>query len=423
MSYSLEILSLLELISSEHKIHKDKLFAILEETLTFTAKKKFNCDVDVVAEINKKTGKYTLARRWQVVSDDQLENPEVQISATKCPNLPLGQYYLETLENIFNDRISINTFKKNFFSLIGKETNKAIVDKIISNPYTILTGRVKFVLATGLELDILKYDTVAFLPKKQLLPTDDYKVNDICHGVVMHAEVDSNGHCSIILSRTSINMVRALLHREVPEIEENIVDIKKIARVPGNRTKIAVNPSVSSNIDPVGACIGFKGSRIQSVSKELNGEKIDVFLWDDNIAQSVANSFSGLPIYYLVLDVIKKHIFIFVPQNRVAQFVGVGGINCNLTTDLLEHKITVIAVPSIHSFINDFFSTEQQRKLELKHIDFSDQFNILSNEFMVHIKKIIDVLHLNDQQQKELQFLVDLYRLAAYVKIASIIVT
>ncbi|MFZ9034968.1 MAG: transcription termination factor NusA [Francisellaceae bacterium] len=341
---SKELLLVIETVANEKEVSKDLLFEAMEEALAMATKKRFREDVSICVIIDRKTGDFDTFRQWSIVPEDhEIENYAaelyVDVAREKGHDVEVGDILEEQLESIEFGRIAAMTAKQVIMQKVREAERQKVMARFADKIGRIVYGEVKRTTRDFVIVD-LGDDAEGILYRNEMLPKEHYRLNDKLRACVIKLDPEAKGY-QIILSRASKKMLEALLALEVPEVDEQLMDIIEIARDPGSRSKVAVK-SNDKRIDPVGACVGMRGSRIQAITNELNGERIDIVLWDDNPAQFVINSLSPAEVVSIVQDEDKKQMDVAVKENQLSQAIGKSGQNVRLATALTGWHINVM---------------------------------------------------------------------------------
>ncbi|ARC54217.1 antitermination protein NusA [Candidatus Riesia pediculicola] len=334
-----EILTVVELVSNEKSIPREKIFEALEIAIATATKKKSVQNIDVRVSINQKTGDFDTFRRWLVVKEVVQPTLEITLEAAQFenPRVELGHYLEYRIRSIQFDRIATQTAKQVIFQKVREAERDIVVQQFSERSGEMLSGIVKKVNKDSTIFDIGQ-NIEAIVSKEDMLPRENFRINDRIKGVLYDIRQDSRGRPQLIVSRTSKRMLIELFRLEVPEIYEGIVEIKIIVRDPGTRSKMAVITN-DKRIDPVGACVGMRGSRVQSISNELCGERIDVILWNENLARFTINAMAPAEVSSIIVDEKKHSVDIAVEERNLAQAIGRNGQNVRLASQLLkEHR-------------------------------------------------------------------------------------
>lgn len=284
-----EILAVVEAVSNEKSLPREKIFEALETALATATKKKYEQEIDVRVSIDRRTGDFDTFRRWVAVDEVTQPTREITLEAAQFedPSIELGGYVEDQIESVTFDRITTQTAKQVIVQKVREAERAMVVDAFREHEGEIVTGVVKKVNRDSIALD-LGNNAEAVIGREDMLPRENFRPGDRIRGVLYAVRPEARG-AQLFVSRSSSEMLKELFRIEVPEIGEEVIEIKAAARDPGSRAKIAVKTN-DKRIDPVGACVGMRGARVQAVSSELGGERIDIILWDDNPAQFVINA-------------------------------------------------------------------------------------------------------------------------------------
>ena len=340
-----EILLVVDAVSHEKAVPPHLIFEALELALAAATKKRYEDEEsDIRVVIDQKTGDYQTFRRWQVVADDQV--PELGTELTlqeaheKSPALQPGDVWEEQVENTLFGRIAAQAAKQVIVQKVREAERGQISSQYLHRVGQLVNGQVKKVTRDHIIVD-LGNNAEALLSRDQAIPRESFRMGDRVRSVLTDVKPELRGP-QLILSRTDPRMLIELFRLEVPEISEQIIEIKGAARDPGARAKIAVKTN-DRRIDPVGACVGMRGSRVQAVSNELGGERIDIVLWDDNQAQFVINAMAPAEVVSIVMDEDAHTMEIAVAEENLAQAIGRGGQNIRLASELTGWEINVMS--------------------------------------------------------------------------------
>ncbi|MGL4711957.1 MAG: transcription termination factor NusA, partial [Shewanella sp.] len=300
-----EILLVAEAVSNEKAVPREKIFEALESALATATKKKYEGDIDVRVAIDRKTGGYDTFRRWMVVDDrgEALENPyrEITLEAARYenPDIQPGEFIEDDIESVVFDRITTQTAKQVIVQKVREAERAQVVEQFQDQEGELITGVVKKATRESVVVDLgNNADGVLF--REDLISRESFRPGDRVRALLYSVRPEARG-AQLFLSRTKPEMLIELFRVEVPEIAEELIDIMGAARDPGARAKIAVK-SNDRRIDPIGACVGMRGARVQAVSNELGGERVDIVLWDDNPAQYVINAMAPADVASIIVD-------------------------------------------------------------------------------------------------------------------------
>jgi N utilization substance protein A len=339
-----EILMVVDSVSNEKGVSREVIFTALEQALVAATKKKYNTDeIDLRVAINRKTGEYDTFRRWTVVPDEDHEIPAMQlaISDVEEKGLKLGDVVEEQVPSIEFGRIAAQTAKQVIVQKVREAERALVVDAYRHRVGEILSGVVKKTTRDGLVLD-LGGNAEAYLAREEMLPREAFRIGERVRAVLFAVNEEGRGS-QLLVSRTRPEMIIELFRIEVPEIGEEIIEIKGAARDPGVRAKISVKTN-DQRIDPQGACIGMRGARVQAVSGELAGERVDIVLWDDNPAQYVINALQPAEVASIVIDEDAHSMDVAVEEDQLAMAIGRGGQNIRLASELTGWRLNVMTV-------------------------------------------------------------------------------
>ncbi|GHB63668.1 transcription termination/antitermination protein NusA [Psychrosphaera saromensis] len=339
-----ELLLVAEAVSNEKAVPREKIFEALEFALAAATKKKSAIDIEVRVKIDQETGEYDTFRRWLVVPDDhQMENPvaEMSISAAQYdePELQLGDYVEEQIDSIKFDRITTQMAKQVIVQKVREAERGQIADAYRGQIGELITGIVKKVNRDNVTLD-LGNNAEAVLYREDMIQRETFRPGDRVRAYLYAVRPEVRGP-QLFVSRTKSEMLIELFRIEVPEIGEEMLDIVAAARDPGSRAKIAVK-SNDRRIDPVGACVGMRGARVQAVSGELNGERVDIVLFDGNDAQFVINAMAPAEVASIIVDEDRKSMDIAVAADNLAMAIGRSGQNVRLASQLTGWDLNVM---------------------------------------------------------------------------------
>ncbi|MCE7914917.1 MAG: transcription termination/antitermination protein NusA [Nitrosomonas sp. PRO4] len=341
---SREILMLVDALSREKAVEKEIIFTALELALASATKKRFQEDIETRVSIDRVTGDYQSFRRWLVVEDNAVEHPtrEIALSAAKQINndIQLGDYNEESLEPIEFGRIGAQAAKQVIFQKIRDAEREQTLNDFLERGEYLITGTIKRMERGNAIIESGKIE--AELPRDQMIPKENLRVGDRVRAYLYKVDRNARGP-QLKLSRISPEFLIKLFELEVPEIEEGLLEIKVAARDPGSRAKIAVK-SNDQRIDPIGTCVGMRGSRVQAVISELTGERVDIVLWSDDPATFIINALSPAEISSIMVDEEKHSMDIVVDNDNLAQAIGRSGQNVRLASELTGWELNIMTV-------------------------------------------------------------------------------
>ena len=398
-----EILLVVDAVSNEKSVPREKIFQALEFALAAATKKKNEGDIEVRVSIDRKTGAYETFRRWQVIPDDQVqEHPfrEMTLSAAQYddPSVQIGDYYEEQIDSIEFDRITTQMAKQVIVQKVREAERSQVVEAYIDQVGELVTGVVKKVNRDSIIVD-LGNNAEAMLGRDEMLPRETYRPGDRIRALLFEVKPEARG-AQLFLSRSRPEMLLELFRIEVPEIGEEMIELRGAARDPGARAKIAVK-SNDRRIDPVGACVGMRGSRVQAVSNELAGERVDIVLYDDNDAQFVINAMAPAEVASIIVDEDAHSMDIAVEDANLAMAIGRNGQNVRLASQLTGWELNVMSVSAMKQKHQEESAKVRQIFMDALEIDedFADVlvdegFSTLEEVAYVPVSELLSILSL-----------------------------
>lgn len=342
---SKEILLVAEAVSNEKGVSEDIIFEAIELALATATKKRYDEEADIQVTIDRTTGDYVSKRRWLVVPDDEVALLGTQFTTEEAieenADLKPGDIHEIQVENVEFGRIAAQTAKQVIVQRVRDAERAQVVEQYVDRVNELVAGTVKKVTRDNVIVD-LGNNAEGLLPREQLVGRETFRVNDRVRAILKEISTEARGP-QLILSRACTEMLIELFKIEVPEIAEEVIQIRAAARDPGSRAKIAVKTN-DQRIDPVGACVGMRGSRVQAVSNELDNERVDIVLWDDNPAQLVINGMAPAEVESIVVDEDSGTMDVAVSQDNLAQAIGRSGQNVRLAAQLTGWTINVMSL-------------------------------------------------------------------------------
>ncbi len=339
-----EILLVAEAVSNEKDVPKGVIFEAIEVALATATKKRYDEEADIRVEIDRATGDYETWRRWLVVSNEEVPALGTELTLEEAleidTNLQPGDIHEEKVESVAFGRIAAQTAKQVIVQKVREAERAKVVEQYQDRKGELVAGTVKKVTRDNIIVD-LGNNAEALLPRENLIPRESFRMGDRVRAVLQEVRSEGRGP-QLILSRTSNAMLIELFSIEVPEIAEEVIEIRAAARDPGARAKIAVKTN-DGRIDPVGACVGMRGSRVQAVSNELGGERVDIILWDDNPAQLVINAMAPAEVASIVIDEESHSMDVAVAEEALAMAIGRSGQNVRLASELTGWDLNVMS--------------------------------------------------------------------------------
>ena len=339
------VMMMVDVVSNEKGVEKEIIFQAMEAALASATKKKHGEGLDVRVAIDRVSGDYESFRRWQVMADDDelFESPERHIllaaAIQQKSDAQPGDYFEEKLENIEFGRIGAQAAKQVIVQKVREAERAQVVEAYQSRVGELLTGLVKRIERGSVIVD-LGGTAEAMILREQMIPREPLRPGDRVRGYLYEVRTELRGP-QLFLTRTSPKLLMELFKLEVPEIAQGLIELKGAARDPGLRAKVAVKAK-DKRIDPIGACVGMRGSRVQSVSNELAGERVDIVLWDQNPAQFVINAMAPAEVDSIVVDEEAHAMSIAVAEDKLAQAIGRGGQNVRLASELTGWVLNVM---------------------------------------------------------------------------------
>ncbi|MFP1723006.1 transcription termination factor NusA [Lonsdalea quercina] len=398
-----EILAVVEAVSNEKAVPREKIFEALEIALATATKKKYEQEIDVRVCIDRKTGDFDTYRRWVAVNEVTQPTREITLEAAQFedPSIELGGYVEDQIESVTFDRITTQTAKQVIVQKVREAERAMVVDQFREQEGEIVTGVVKKVTRDNISLD-LGSNAEAVIGREDMLPRENFRPGDRIRGVLYAVRPEARG-AQLFVSRSRSEMLIELFRIEVPEIGEEVIEIKAAARDPGSRAKIAVKTN-DKRIDPVGACVGMRGARVQAVSSELGGERIDIVLWDDNPAQFVINAMAPADVASIVVDEDNHTMDIAVESGNLAQAIGRNGQNVRLASQLSGWELNVMTIEDLqakhqaeaHAAI-DVFTKHLSIDEEFAIVLVEEGFSTLEELAYVPIKELLEIDGLDEE--------------------------
>ncbi|MCL1138429.1 transcription termination factor NusA [Shewanella pneumatophori] len=385
-----EILLVAEAVSNEKGVPREKIFEALEIALATATKKKYEGDIEVRVAIDRKTGAYETFRRWMVVEDQgvPLENPfrEITLEAAKFddPEVELGGFIEDEIESVAFDRITTQTAKQVIVQKVREAERAQIVDQFRDREGELIVGVVKKSNRESVVVD-LGNNADGVLYKEDLISRESFRPGDRVRALLYSVRPEARG-AQLFLTRTKPDMLIELFRVEVPEIQDEMIEIMGAARDPGSRAKIAVK-SNDRRIDPIGACVGMRGARVQAVSNELGGERVDIVLWDDNPAQYVINCMAPADVASIIVDEDNHSMDIAVEADSLAQAIGRNGQNIRLATQLSGWELNVMTVDDMKA--KHQAESAKVVNLFIQALDVDEEFaQLLSDEGFTSLEEV-----------------------------------
>jgi N utilization substance protein A len=342
---SREILLLVDALAHEKNVDKEVVFSALEYALASATKKRFADDADVRVSIDRETGEYESFRRWTLLTDDQaLENPGAQMYAdderAEGKDVSAENTFEDPLESVEFGRIGAQAAKQVILQKVREAEREQILDDFLARNEHMVTGAIKRMEKGNAVIEVGRIE--ALLPREQMIPKENLRVGDRVRAYLSRIERGGRGP-QLILSRIAPEFLTRLFELEVPEIEDGLLEIRGAARDPGLRSKIAVKAN-DQRLDPVGTCVGMRGSRVQAVTGELAGERVDIVLWSMEPAQFVINAMAPAEVSSIVVDEDAHSMDVVVDEEQLAQAIGRNGQNVRLASELTGWTLNILTI-------------------------------------------------------------------------------
>jgi N utilization substance protein A len=361
-------LLLVDALAREKNVSREIVFSALESALASATKKRYREDVDIRIAIDRNTGDYSSFRRWQVVEDEALESADRQLTLAeaheKNPELKLGDYIEEPLEPIEFGRIGAQAARQVILQKIRDAEREQILNDFLLRQEHLVTGVIKRMERGNAILESGRVE--ALLPRDQMIPKENLRAGDRVRAYLAQIDRGSRGP-QLLLSRTAPEFLVKLFELEVPEIEEGLLQIHGAARDPGSRAKIAVH-SNDKRIDPIGTCVGMRGSRVQAVTSELAGERVDIVLWSEDPAQFVINALAPAEVTSIMVDEETHSMDVVVDEENLAQAIGRNGQNVKLASELTGWELNIMT--------EDESRKKNQEQFDLTRALFMDKLDV-----------------------------------------------
>ena len=407
---SREILLLVDALSREKSVDKEIVFESLEAALASATRKRLSDEADVRVSIDRNTGEYESFRRWEVMDDETFETPDMHIKLEEAqkrnPDIQLGEFIEEPLESIDFGRIGAQAAKQVIFQKIRDAEREQVLSDFLERKEHLVSGAVKRLERGSAIIEFGKIE--ALLPRDQMIPKENLRVGDRVKAHLLRVDRSARGP-QVILSRTSSELLVKLFELEVPEIEEKLLEIVSAARDPGSRAKIAVL-SHDSRIDPIGTCVGMRGSRVQGVTNELAGERVDIILWSEDPATYVINALAPAEVSSIVVDEEKHSMDVVVEEENLAQAIGRGGQNVRLASELTGWELNIMTVELSNEKHAEEFAETRTMFMEKLDVDeevadilVQEGFNTLEEVAYVPLEEMLEIESFDEATVNELR--------------------
>ncbi len=410
MQVNRELLLLVDALAREKNVHKETVFGALEMAIASATKKRFNEEVEVRVSIDRETGNYESFRRWQVLPDDAVDAPPHQIALSEAQkqygDIQVDEYIEEQLEPIEFGRIGAQAAKQVILQRIRDAEREQLLQDFLARNEKLVTGTVKRIERGNAMIEAGRVEAV--LPRDQMIQKENLRVGDRVRAYLVRIERSIRGP-QLMLSRTAPEFISELFRLEVPEIEEGLLEIKSAARDPGIRAKIAVYTK-DKRIDPIGTCVGMRGSRVQAVTQELGGERVDIVLWSADPAQFVIGALAPAEVSSILVDEEKHAMDVVVDEENLAIAIGRSGQNVRLASELTGWTINLMN--ETESKEKSRTESEATRKLFMEKLDVDEEvaeiliqegFSSLEEVAYVPINEMIEIEAFDEATVNELR--------------------
>lgn len=406
-----EILYVVDAVSNEKGVEKEVIFEAIEAALASATRKKHGGDIDVRVAIDRVSGDYDTFRRWQVVLPENYEHPEREITLEAAqidePEIQEGDFVEEQIESVEFGRIAAQTAKQVIVQKVREAERRQVVDQYKDHQGELVMGVVKRIERGNVYLD-LGGNVEAFIPRDEMIGREAVRTGDRLRGYLRDVRHEPRGP-QLFVSRTAPEFLIELFKLEVPEVGQGLIDIMGAARDPGLRAKIAVR-SNDPRLDPVGACVGMRGSRVQTVSNELNGERVDIILWNENPAQFVVNAMAPAEVVSIVVDEETNSMDVAVEEEKLSQAIGRGGQNIRLASQLSGWKLNVMTDKEAEEKqqgeaqkVVDLFVQQLDVDEELAGVLVQEGFSTLEEIAYVPAAELLEIEEFDDEIVNELR--------------------
>src|SRR5512135_2229272 len=407
---SREILLVVDALAREKNVGKDIVFAALESALASATKKRFREDVDIRVAVDQQTGDFSSFRRWLVVEDEALETPDNQMPLSEAKErdsaLEVGAYIEEPIEPVEFGRIGAQAAKQVILQKIREAEREQLLNDFLQRKEHLVTGTIKRMERGNAIVEAGRVE--ALLPRDHLIPKENLRVGDRVRAYIDKIDRQARGP-QLILSRIAPDFLVKLFELEVPEIEEGLLEIKAAARDPGLRAKIAVK-SNDPRIDPVGTCVGMRGSRVQAVTQELAGERVDIILWSPEPAQFVINALAPADVSSIVVDEERHSMDVVVDEDQLALAIGKGGQNVRLASELTGWQLNIMTTEEREqkseqetSVVRALFMDKLDVDEEVAEILVQEGFTSLDEVAYVPINEMLEIESFDEETVNELR--------------------
>ena len=382
---SREILLLVDALAHEKNVAREVIFTALELALASATKKKYDAGVDIRVEIDQETGEYQTFRCWTIIGEEEYENPEAEILTTddRAKGLEINDVIKEPVDSVEFGRIGAQAAKQVILQKVREAEREQILNDFLAKDEKLVSGQIRRMERGNAIIEVGRLE--ALLPREQMIPKENLRVGDRIRAILIKVDQVARGP-QLILSRTAPEFLIRLFELEVPEIEEGLLEIMSASRDPGLRSKIAVKAN-DQRLDPVGTCVGMRGSRVQAVTSELAGERVDIVLWSIEPAQFVINAMAPAEVMSIVVDEEKHSMDLVVDEDHLAQAIGKNGQNIRLASELTNWELNILTEEESDQKTQDEYTSSSQLFIEKLDVD-EDVADILVNQGFASIEEV-----------------------------------
>ncbi|MEX8493441.1 transcription termination factor NusA [Sphaerotilus sp.] len=406
-----ELLMLVDAISREKNVDREVVFGAVELALASATKKLYDGEVDIRVAIDRESGAYETFRRWHVVPDEAgLQQAEAEIlhfeAKEQIDDIDVGDYLEESVESVPIGRIGAQAAKQVILQKIRDAEREQLLNDFLSRGDKIFTGTVKRLDKGDLIIESGRVE--GRLKRSELIPKENLRSGDRVRAMMIEIDPTLRGP-QIVLSRSAPSFMIELFRQEVPEIEQGLLEIKSCARDPGSRAKIAV-VSYDKRVDPIGTCVGVRGSRVNGVTNELAGERVDIVLWSEDPAQFVIGALAPANVQSIVVDEEKHAMDVVVDEENLAIAIGRGGQNVRLASELTGWRINIMTAEE--SVAKQAQESDGIRKLFVDRLDVDEEvadiliaegFTSLEEVAYVPIQEMLEIESFDEETVQELR--------------------
>ena len=382
---SREILLLVDALAHEKNVAREVIFTALELALASATKKKHDSGVDIRVEIDQKTGEYQTFRCWTILPEEEIENPdaEITIEDERSKGKANNDLIKELIPSEEFGRIGAQAAKQVILQKVREAEREQILKDFLAQDEKLISGQIRRMERGNGIIEIGRLD--AILPRDQMIPKENLRISDRIRAILIKIDETPRGP-QLILSRTAPEFIIRLFELEVPEIEEGLLEIMAASRDPGLRSKIAVKAN-DQRLDPVGTCVGMRGSRVQAVTSELAGERVDIILWSIEPAQFVINAMAPAEVSSIVVDEDKHSMDLVVAEDQLAQAIGRNGQNIRLASELTGWELNILTEEQSDQKTKEEYTSASQLFIEKLDVD-EDVADILVKEGFSSLEEI-----------------------------------